>query len=219
MLQSVHGRAIGLLLQLCSKNSLWPWQHMAAGLMEWRHWVWSRALSRHSASSFWRWEVFVDPIWTVDSPSACAAVAFVIAQYFVYVRHASNQIASIVCHPALVCRQADPDANTAEGGLVCNLKAAFFLLALLRQLAYQGVAADVVSSTLIWAYKCLTAPFAWGKSLQTALNDYDSDKAGASKIMTFAASLQFLDPQHLSGDLLTEKGEASTSPFHQTGKK
>lgn len=110
---------------------------------------------------------------------------------------------------SLVCRQAqnEPHAQTAEDEIVCNLKAALLLLALVRQLASQGYAADEVSFSLIWAFKCLTAPFAWGKSLQTAITDCDYEKAGASEIMTFAASLQSLDPQHLSGDLLTEKGK------------
>ena len=45
--------------------------------------------------------------------------------------------------------------------------------------------------------------------MQTALNDFDYNKAGANEVMTFAASLYFLDPEHLSGESSTEIVEVS----------
>lgn len=48
----------------------------------------------------------------------------------------------------------------------------------------------------IWAFKYLTAPFAWRKSCLRAVREYDQSKAGVSETLAFAADLQFLGPQY-----------------------
>ena len=45
------------------------------------------------------------------------------------------------------------------------MKAALFLLALSRCIARGGHAFGPVCSAFVWAFKCLIAPFAWGKPL------------------------------------------------------
>lgn len=80
---------------------------------------------------------------------------------------------------------------TADEAALYSVKAALFLLALLRCTAKQRSIFDRASLATVFAVKCLTAPFAWQKSIPDTLEDYDQSEADADDTMSFAATLQF----------------------------
>ena len=109
-----------------------------------------------------------------------------------------------------LCRWPQADIKTSTERAFCKLKAAFFILALLRLIAKHGGGLHVTSNALIWAFCCLTAPFAYRKSLLTAVADYNQSTATADATMSFVASLQFLDLQALPAELQEETEEVKS---------
>lgn len=107
-------------------------------------------------------------------------------------------------------RQPEAESSLDFGGSNCKLKAAFFLLALLRCLGRQGKDSRASNAAVISAFQCLTAPFAWQESLLAATSKFDCSKAEASDIMTSVASLK-LAPLALPADFSRDSKKASSS--------
>lgn len=79
----------------------------------------------------------------------------------------------------------------AEQGTFCSFKAALFVLALLRHISKQGHPFDRASLAFLLAFKCLTAPFAWGKTLSAAVRHHWNSDATASQYLNFEALLRY----------------------------
>ena len=79
----------------------------------------------------------------------------------------------------LLCRQPESSMQAGANRATHELDSAIFLLALLMiiTISHEHVP-DEDCSPFIWAFKYLTAPFAWGKSTSRAIREYDQSKAG-----------------------------------------
>lgn len=106
-----------------------------------------------------------------------------------------NQVLQQLSCPILSSRSVGEDKQEASGCSASDVYSALFLVALLSCFARRGHAPNAVTCALLWALKCLIAPFAWGKSVPAKIREYDQSKADARESVTFAASLQFLDPK------------------------
>ena len=85
--------------------------------------------------------------------------------------------------------------------MACKLKAVYFLMALLRLLARHGQAPASAIQGPLRALHCLTWPIAHHKTLKTAIEEYDESMAGSNAVMSFIATLQYVEPSDLPTEI------------------